>query len=97
MKNLILFVLLIVSGALFFHDKQQTADLAKAQEENAQLTTQLSNYQSSFAELQARDRQLTAQISAQPAAPAYHAVQTQPQGFGSSEANPLDRPAYKDH
>jgi len=50
-------------AGLFFHDKQQTADLGKAQAENAQLTDQLAAYQSQVVQLQIKLQQATAQAA----------------------------------
>jgi len=41
-KNLVIFLLLLALVGLGFHDKQQSDDLAKAQQDNALLTQQLS-------------------------------------------------------
>ncbi len=94
MKNLLLFALLVASGILFFHDKQQSADLVREQAENAQLTQQLASYQTAFAALQDKARQLSAQAAAKAAAPA---LQAQRPGWNANTlqgSNPLDRPAY---
>jgi len=66
-KFLLFVALLAAAVGLFFHDKQQTADLAKALQENADLTQQLSTYQSSVYQLKAQAARLNAQVASQSA------------------------------
>jgi peptidoglycan hydrolase CwlO-like protein len=101
------FLLVLAAVGLFFHYKQQTADLAKAQSDNDALTQQLADKETAFDALQAKVRQLTAQLASeqaapasalpsrlsQPAAPA--SAPNQGQGvWGLQGSGPLDRPAY---
>ena len=96
MKNLLFFLIVLAGVGLFFHDKQQTADLAKAQADNAQLAQQLSDAQAALngARLQLNQAQQR---------PAYQPSTTllnQPahsSGGGPATTDPdsLSRPAYK--
>jgi len=67
--KLLVFLLVVAGVVLFFHDKQQSADLAKAQADNAQLTQQLSDKDSALNALQLKLQQAQAQAQAQAAAP----------------------------
>jgi len=98
---------MILAGVgLFFHDRQQTADLATALSENAQLTRQLAEEKSTNEALQLQVRQLTAQVArvaaqsvarfVQPGAPAA-TPGASPGVWGLHDSGGLDRPAYKDH
>jgi hypothetical protein len=102
-KNLLLFLLVLAGVGLFFHDKQQTADLKKAEDENAQLTQQLADKEGAFNTMQARMQQLNAQAASQAAIGSQvfqqgaHAAAPQPAAWNSNTlqgSNPLDRPAY---
>ena len=100
MKNLLLILLVLAGVGLYFHDKQQTADLLKAQQENALLTQQLSDKDAALTSLQARARQYSGQY---PQAPAGSSLLAHPGGLNSpnksgswnGDADSLDRPAYK--
>ena len=90
MRDLLIVLLLLAGVGLFFHDKQQTSDLAKARADNDQLTQQLASYQTAYAQLQARMRQ-----------PYYNPPQEQGDKWGLKTGslkdpgpNPLNRPAY---
>lgn len=100
-KGLFIFLLIVVCIGLFFHDKQQTADLTKAQTENAQLVDELSTSQSQLTQLQERNRQLSAQVLPQQSTVGHNSV---PSRYGDSsnglstdhlqDPGGLDRPAY---
>ncbi len=102
MKSLLLFLLLVGGVCLYFHDKQQSADLAKALDDNASLTQQLADKQSTINGLQLKVQQLTAQIAqqgsgipsrlSQPAGPGAPAGQG-PTGLQGG-SDDLNRPAY---
>lgn len=68
MKFLLFFAIIVVCAALYYHDKQQTADLAKANAEVAGLNQQLASYQSAFYQL--KIQLAAAQESAKHPAPA---------------------------
>ncbi len=100
MKTLLLLLLLAGGVCLYFHDKQQSADLAKEQDDNASLTQKLADQQSTINGLQLKVQQLTAQLAqggatqsrlSQPAGPpaAGNAGPLNLQG-----ADDLNRPAY---
>lgn len=98
MKNLLLFLLILAAAVLYFHDKQQTADLVKAQADNAQLTQQLADKDTAFNQLQARMQQLGMQYQSEsrlsrPVAPA---AATPNSGALGLQGSALDRGAYKD-
>jgi len=102
-KSVLFLIVLVAAVALFFHDKQQTADLDKAQADNAQLTQQLSDKDATISGLQSKIQQMTAQ-SASAAVAARRAVtpgteQSANPSSGSwgwqGSGSPLDRPAYK--
>jgi hypothetical protein len=98
-KNLLVFLLVLAAAGLFFHDRQQTADLNTAQQANDLLTQQLTDKTTALTTLQNKYQQLSAQLAAQaqqqqtsagnrfsaPAAGSAHSLQ----GSG-----PLDQPAY---
>jgi len=56
-------MLIAAVGGLFFHDKQQTADLGKAQTENGQLKAQVDTDQEAIAQMRSQLQQLTAQAA----------------------------------
>jgi uncharacterized protein YlxW (UPF0749 family) len=66
-KFLVFLALLAAVIGLYFHDKQQTADLTKEQQENADLTQQLTAYQSAVYQLKAQAARLNAQVATQSA------------------------------
>jgi len=98
-KNLLLFLLILATAGLFFHDKQQTADLGKAQQDNALLTQQLADKDAALAKAQQVAAQpvsmysTPAQVS-RPAAPSTSALNQS--NTWSLQGSSLDRPAYKD-
>ena len=89
-----LFLLVVAGAVLFLHDKQQTADLNKALDENAQLTQQLADKEAAFNGAQARMQQLSAQAASQAAAPAPQAARAAAPQPATYDSDSLDRPAY---
>ncbi len=102
MKNLLVILVIAAAVGLFFHDKQQTADLAKAQSDNDALTKQLQDSQAEANGLKVKVQELTTEVTQ--AGMSYHGAPAAP---ASAAGNPgvwslqgsgaLDRPAYKDH
>jgi len=98
-KNLFVFLLVVAGAGLFFHDKQQTAALAKAQQDNDALNQQLTDKTSALTTAQARLQQLTfsqgmgsaLQSPAQPPGP----PAAKPSQW-SGDSSSLDRPAYRE-
>jgi hypothetical protein len=95
-KTLLILILLAALGGVIFHDKQQTAELARVQDENAQLTQQLATYQLQYSQLQAKMRQVsTSQAGFQPEpAPGKSRSGLQTLHLQDLGPNPLDRPQY---
>ncbi|HEX4084694.1 MAG TPA: hypothetical protein VHY22_07285 [Chthoniobacteraceae bacterium] len=101
MKNLLIFLLLAASVGLYFHDKQETADLAKsqtdldsAQSQNSELTQKVNNLQRQVANMQARMQQMSMGSALQ----TQHPLQPSASPFGSAgslQGGSLDRGAYK--
>lgn len=79
MKNLFIFILILGCAGLYFHDKQQTAHLSRAEADNAQLTQQLSAEQAAVASLQSAARNQAAAFQAQASAQYRPQPQYQPQ------------------
>jgi len=93
-KELLILILLAATVGLYFHDKQQTSELEKAQSDNAQLSEQLTNYETSYNALLAKTQKFNSvQFNDAPRRqPGGSALSTgHVQGSGD---NPLDRPAY---
>ena len=104
MKNLLVFLLVLAAVGLFFHDKQQTADLTQARSDNVVLTQQFQDKEAAYNGLQLKVQQLTAQIaqiSAQGAMqshlspPGAPAATPDPGAWRLQDSGALDRPAYK--
>ena len=95
MKNLLLFLLVLATAGLYFHDKQQTADLTKSQQDNALLSQQLADKDAALTKLQQSAAQSTQPYAgaARPAAPASTLNQSNAWNLQGSS---LDRGAYKD-
>lgn len=99
MKNLLVFLLVVAAIGLFFHDKQQTADLARARADNATLTDEIGKYESQVGQLEAQARQLAAQLAQETG---HIQGQSQPQSQSQfnlktdqlQDSGSLDRPAY---
>jgi uncharacterized protein YoxC len=91
MKNAALIILLLAVAGLFTHSKKLSDDLDAVRDENTQLTQQVTTYQSEYADLQAKDRTLSAQLGQ--GAGLSHAV-NQPGSNSLQGSNPLDRPPY---
>jgi len=92
-KDLFIIVLLLAMLGLFFHDKQQTTDLNKAQSDNALLTQQLTDTQNEYNQLLAKTKNVEAFQDAHPS--------SSPSQFDLKMGHlkdlgpdPLDRPAY---
>jgi len=92
-KELLILILLAATVGLYFHDKQQTSELEKAQSDNAQLSEQLTNYETSYNALLAKTQKFNSvQFNDAPRRSGGSALSTgHVQGAGD---NPLDRPAY---
>jgi multidrug resistance efflux pump len=67
-KTLIFLVVVCVAVGLFFHDKQQTADLTKANADNATLTQQVQTLTQNLQAYQNAVYQLKAQLATAQAA-----------------------------
>jgi len=93
-KNVILILLVLAIAGLFTHGKKLSDDLDKANDDNAQLTQQVATYQSEYADLQSRYRQLTAQAAAIPYPNGAPARMSGGPVSSIQGANPLDKPAY---
>jgi hypothetical protein len=100
-KNLLLILLVLAGVGLYFHDRQQTADLLKAQQDSDVLRQQLSDKDAALTTLQAQVRQYSGQYS-QPS-PAGGGLLAHPGGLNSrtgsgswnGDPDSLSRPAYK--
>jgi hypothetical protein len=94
-KNLLFFLLVVATAGLFFHDKQQTADLAKAQQDNATLTQQLADKTAEVEKAQqarvAAPQAAVPTLTSRPLQPS-----AAPQSTWSLQGSSLDRGAYKD-
>lgn len=102
MKKLLVFLLVVASVILFFHDKQQSASLAKAQEDNAQLTQQVSDKDTALNSLQAKFQQLAAQSTQQAAVPnplnrAGASASATPNADWRFQSTSLDKPFNASH
>ena len=93
MKDLFIIVLLLAIVGLFFHDKQQTADMNKAQSDNAVLIQQLADSQNRYNALLSRTRSQSFQAAQQPASTPSQ-FQLKMGHIQDSGANPLDRAPY---
>lgn len=69
MKTFLIFLGLVAIVGLGFHDKQQTEDLGKERDQNAQLTQQLNDEMAANTNLQQQVRQLQAKIASMAQAP----------------------------
>ncbi len=94
-------LLLIAAGVgLFFHDKQQTADLAKAQSDNDSLTKQLGDTQAELNGLKLKVQQYAAAAAAVTQVPHNQvgpASTPNADMWGLKDSGALDRPAYREH
>jgi hypothetical protein len=91
-KDLFIMVLLVAVVGLFFHDKQQTTNLTRAQSDNELLQQQLTDSQSQYNALLARTKAQSFQAG-QPA-PGSSQFQLKMSHLQDSGPNPLDRPPY---
>ena len=103
MKNLLLFVLILVGTSLYFRDKQHTEDLLQAQQENASLKQQLTDKETALSALQAKTGQSNLQsatryvpgTSTDPLSQPAHKSKASGNWMGAQDPDPLNRPAYK--
>jgi hypothetical protein len=91
-KDLLIVLLLLAGVGLFFHDKQQTNDLAKARADNDQLNQQLASYATAYNQLQARMRQPV--YNPPPQAQSDNRWGLKTDTLKDPGPNPLNRPAY---
>ncbi len=90
MKNSLILILLVISGILFFDDRQQRADLDNEKSSNAAMTQQLVNSQ---AALQAATQRSVYPMPAYQQ-PAYRQPASPTPGPWDLKGSDLDRPAY---
>lgn len=93
MKDLLLIVLLVAMVGLLFHDKQQSADLNKAESDNAQLSGQLLDAQNQYKELLARTRSTEVFQDSHPSSSPSQ-FELKMGHLKDLGPDPLDRPAY---
>lgn len=95
MKNLLIFILLLAGGFYYFHDKQETADLAKIQAENEALNQQLLDAQASINGLRLRaQQQVQQQPVFQPSASPLFPARRPGSTTQTMDPDDLNRPAY---
>ena len=95
-KNLLVFLLVLATAGLYFHDKQQTADLAQSQQDNATLTQQLADKDAALTKLQQSAARPTQPYAAALTRPAASAAALNQSNSWSLQGSSLDRGAYKD-